>query len=231
MGAPILDLVHDVMHSPWIYLAVFVLATLDGFLPAFPSESVVIAAGAFAAAGAPNLWLLILIAALGAVAGDHTSYLLGRMAGRPMLARTRPGSRRHRAFGWASMALDRRGGLVLVVARYVPGGRTATTLTMGTVGFPLQTFSRFDALAGSSWAMYSACVGYLGGLAFEKEPLKGVLLGLGLAISVTVVVELVRHLVSRRRPRATLSPEPGLRSARQRGVAESGVPTTDSATP
>ncbi|MEQ7007298.1 DedA family protein [Actinopolymorpha sp. B17G11] len=230
MSAPILDVVHDAMNSPWIYLAVFVLATLDGFLPAFPSESVVIAAGAFAAAGAPNLWFLIVIAALGAFAGDHMSYLLGRVAGGPLLARTRPGSRRRRAFGWASAALHRRGGLVLVVARYVPGGRTATTLTMGTVGFPLRTFSRFDAVAAVSWATYSACVGYLGGLAFEREPIKGVLLGLGLAISVTVVVEAARHLVSHRARRVTLARQrKTLVAVRQGGVPEGGVPTADGA--
>ncbi|MGH3488414.1 MAG: DedA family protein [Actinopolymorphaceae bacterium] len=230
MSTPILELVHDVMNSPWIYLAVFVLATLDGFLPAFPSESVVIAAGAFAASGAPNLWFLIVIAALGAFAGDHTSYFLGRMAGRPLLARTRPGSRRWRAFAWASAALDRRGGLVLVVARYVPGGRTATTLTMGTVGFPLRTFTRFDAVAALSWATYSACVGYLGGLAFEKEPIKGVLLGIGLAISVTVVVEAGRYLVSRRTRRVTLARQQAtLLPVRQGGVSEGGVPTPDGA--
>jgi membrane-associated protein len=206
MNTPVLEVVHDLMSSPWIYLVVFALAALDGFLPAFPSESVVIAAGAFAAAGEPNLALVIVIAALGAFAGDHTSYLLGRVAGRRLLAGTRPGSRRQRAFAWAEAALGRRGGLVLVVARYVPGGRTATTLTMGTVGFPLRSFSRFDALAAVSWATYSGVVGYLGGLAFEREPLKGVLLGIGLAITITMVAESIRYVTTRRARRAAPVP-------------------------
>ncbi|MFD0788708.1 DedA family protein, partial [Micromonospora azadirachtae] len=96
-----------------------------------------------------------------------------------------------------------RGGLILTVARYVPGGRTAVTLTMGAVGYPRRRFLAFDALAAGSWGLYSALVGYLGGLAFEQDPVRGLLLGLGLALNVTVVVEGVRLLRRRGRRRST----------------------------
>ena len=82
---------------------------------------------------------------------------------------------------------------MIVVARYVPGGRTAVTLTAGAVHHPPSSFSFFDGIAAGSWATYAALVGYLGGAAFEDEPLKGVLLGLGLALSVTGAIELLRH--------------------------------------
>jgi membrane-associated protein len=42
-------------------------------------------------------------------------------------------------------------------------------------------------------AIVQLVVGYLGGAAFEDEPLKGVLLGLGLALSVAGAIELLRH--------------------------------------
>jgi membrane-associated protein len=82
---------------------------------------------------------------------------------------------------------------VIVVARYVPGGRTAVTLTAGAVHHPLSSFTTFDGIAAASWATYAGLVGYLGGAAFEAEPLKGVLLGLGLALSVAGAIELLRH--------------------------------------
>lgn len=104
-----------------------------------------ITAGVFAATGEPNLIAVIAVAALGAFTGDHTSYLIGRTAGGRLLARTRPGTRRPAAFDWAGKALAERGGLILVVARYIPGGRTATTIAMGTVGYPL----RADELAAA----------------------------------------------------------------------------------
>ena len=102
-------------------------------------------------------------------------------------------------FDWARKALADRGGLVLVVARYVPGGRTAVTLTMGTVRYPLRSFTFFAGLAAVSWGIYCSLVGYIGGKAFEENPLNGVILGIGLALGVTVVVEVTRHQLRKRR--------------------------------
>lgn len=203
LSDPILDVIHQVMSSPWIYLALFLLAAIDAFFPVVPGESAVITAGVFAAAAdAPSLPLVIAVAALGAFAGDHISYLFGRTAGGRRLRRIPAGTKRRAAFDWAERALDERGGLVLVVARYVPGGRTAVTLTMGAVGYPARRFAAFDAIAAVSWAVYSGVIGYVGGVAFERDPIKGVLFGIGLAISVTVVVELIRYV----RKRSTRTP-------------------------
>ncbi|MGC5012401.1 DedA family protein [Streptosporangium sp. DT93] len=201
MTQTILDLLHDVMTSPWIYLALFALALLDGFFPVVPAETAVITAGVFAAAtGAPDLLPVIAVSALGAFVGDHVSYLVGRGAG----DRLRNGRRSRKAFAWAEKALAERGGLVLVVARYIPGGRTACTLTMGAVAYPRRSFAFFDAVAVLSWAVYSGFIGYVGGAAFENDPIKGLLLGLGIAVTITLVVEVVRHL---RRRRVVAEPE------------------------
>jgi membrane protein DedA with SNARE-associated domain len=198
MSHAILDLVEQVMSSPWLYVALFGLALLDGFFPVVPAETSVITAGVFAAAsGEPNLALVILVAALGAFAGDHISYLIGNKSSGRL--------RGKKAFVWARGALAERGGLVLVVARYIPGGRTATTLTMGAVRHPLRSFTFFDAIATSSWAVYSGLIGYFGGMAFENDPIKGLLLGLGIALSITAVVEIVRWVRKKRAIKA--SPE------------------------
>ncbi|QYC39454.1 Inner membrane protein YohD [Nonomuraea coxensis DSM 45129] len=190
MSHAVLDLVQQVMSSPWLYVALFALAVLDGFFPVVPAETSVITAGVFAASGETNLALVMAVAALGAFAGDHVSYLIGHLSGGRL--------RRRKAFVWARGALAERGGLVLVVARYIPGGRTATTLTMGAVSHPLRSFTFFDAIAASSWAVYSGLIGFFGGMAFENDPIKGLLLGLGIAVSVTAVVELVRWARKRR---------------------------------
>ncbi|MDP4504519.1 MULTISPECIES: DedA family protein [unclassified Nonomuraea] len=197
MSHAILDLVHQAMSSPWLYAALFGLALLDGFFPIVPAETSVITAGVFAASGETNLALVMVVAALGAFAGDHISYLIGNKSGGRL--------RNKKAFIWARDALAERGGLVLVVARYIPGGRTATTLTMGAVRHPLRSFTFFDAIAASSWAVYSGLIGFFGGMAFENDPIKGLLLGLGIAVSITGVVELVRWLRKRRAIQA--SPE------------------------
>jgi membrane-associated protein len=171
---------------------------VDAFFPAVPSESLVVSAGVFAATGEPNLVWIIAAAALGAFAGDHISYLLGRTAGERFLRRAQPGSRKAAALERGGRLLEDRGGTILVACRYIPGARTAITLTAGAVAYPLRSFSFFDGIAALSWGAYSALIGYIGGAAFEDAPLKGLALGLGIALSVAVLVELVRHL--RRRP-------------------------------
>ncbi|GII80477.1 membrane protein [Sphaerisporangium rufum] len=194
MTHALLDLLNQAMNSPWVYLALFALAAVDGFFPAVPSETAVITAGVFAASGRPDLVPVVVVAALGAFAGDHVSYLIGRSA----VGRLERGRRRRAAFAAARRVLAERGGMALVVARYIPGGRTAVTMTMGAVRHPRRSFAAYDALAAVSWALYSTMIGYFGGLAFENDPLKGLLLGLGLALTITAVTEVVRHLRRRR---------------------------------
>jgi membrane protein DedA with SNARE-associated domain len=180
-----------------LYVALFALSLLDGFFPVVPAETAVITAAVFAADGETNLALIIVVAALGAFAGDHVSYLIGRKAGGRL--------RERKTFVWAARTLAERGGMVLVAARYIPGGRTATTLTMGAVRHPLRSFTFYDAIAASSWAVYSCLIGFFGGMAFEDDPIKGLLLGLGIAVSITGLVEIVRWAVKRRAIQA--SPE------------------------
>jgi membrane protein DedA with SNARE-associated domain len=198
MSEAITTWVEGAMASPWVLLALFAFAAIDGFFPAVPSESLVVTAGVFAAAnGDPSLPLVILAAGLGAFTGDHVSYLVGARAGGRISQRLRPGTKKAAAFDWAGRTLADRGGTILVVCRYIPGARTAVTLTSGAVRFPLRSFSLFDGLAAASWGLYSGLVGFVGGAAFEEEPLKGVVLGLGLAVGVAILVEVVRLLRGR----------------------------------
>jgi membrane protein DedA with SNARE-associated domain len=193
-----MDLVEGAMGSPWVYLALCAFAALDAFFPIVPSESLVITAGVFAASGEPNLFAVIAVSGLGAFIGDHVSYFIGRFAGERAMKRAKPGSRKAAAWAKGHKLLEDRGGMILIVCRYIPGARTAITLTAGAVAYRLRSFSFFDAIAAFSWGAYSATIGYIGGEAFEESPWKGLALGLGIALTVTFTVELVRHL---RRPR------------------------------
>ena len=194
----ITELVEGAMDSPWVYVALFAFAAIDAFFPIVPSESLVITAGVFAASGEPNLLGVIVAASLGAFVGDHISYFIGRFAGEKAMRRAKPGSRKAAAWQRGHKLLTDRGGTILIVCRYIPGARTAITLTAGAVAYRLRSFSFFDGIAALSWGTYSALVGYVGGEAFEDSPWKGLALGLGIALTVTLTVEVVRHV---RRPR------------------------------
>ncbi|WP_432902147.1 DedA family protein [Micromonospora matsumotoense] len=198
----VLDLLHHTVTSPWVYLVIFVVTAVDAFFPAMPGETVVITAGVFAASGEPNLTAVIAVAALGALAGDHVSYGIGRGGGAHRLARLPDGSRRRTGSDWARRAVDRRGGSILTTSRFVPGGRTAVTLTMGAVRYPLLRFLLFDSVAAAVWSLYCGLLGYFGGLAFERDPVRGLLTGIGLSLAVTGLWELARWWRYRARRRA-----------------------------
>jgi membrane-associated protein len=179
--------------SPWTYGVVLGLAAADALFPVFPSETAAIAAGVLAGAGDLSIAFVIAAAATGAFIGDNSSYAVGRTAGqtatRPLFRGAKGRARRH----WAERTLDRRGGYLIVVARFIPGGRTAT-LTAGVTRMRWPRFVGFAGLAAVLWASFAAGLGYLGGRTFENN----MLLGLGAAFAavfvITLGVELVRRL-------------------------------------
>jgi membrane-associated protein len=195
----ILVIAENAMSSPWIYVVILLFAAIDSVLPAIPAETLVITAGVFAANGAPSLWLVVLVAACGAYIGDHMAYGIGHYAGRRLYNRSKPGSKMRSGFGWAEQQLQQRGGLILVICRQIPGGRTAVTLTAGTVHYPLRKFSFFEIFAALSWGMYAGLIGYFGGITFGEEPLKGLAVGFSIAIGITAIVEITRFFINRRR--------------------------------
>jgi membrane-associated protein len=204
----LIAMVDPMMTSAWLYPAVFVLTTLDGFLPMIPSEAVVLTAGVFAAAsGAPNLPLVIMAAAAGVWAGDHIAYLMGRsVLGSKLVMRSR---RLRQAAAAAGRQLDRRGGGLIVTSRFVPGGRYTMNMVSGMTRFPLARFSPVAAVAAVAWATYTVGLGLLGGAAFAANPLLGLALGFGLSLSITAVAELVRRRRARAARARSVSIEPG----------------------
>ncbi len=185
------------MGMPWIYLIIVGTAVVDSFLPLIPCESLIIAGGAFAATrNEPNLWLLVLAGAGGAWIGDNISYGIGRWGTGLVVRWSLRGHRRERSYRWARHHIERRGGTVLVLARYVPAGRTATTMTMGVVHWPHRRFMVFDAIAVSAWALHAGALGYLGGQVFQDSPLLATALGIGVAVGLVFVIELVRRVRS-----------------------------------
>ncbi len=185
--------------SGWAYAIIFVLAFLDALVPLVPSESSVITAGVVASTGDLSVPLVVLAAAAGAFAGDNTTYLLGRRFGRRIEARFFSGERGRKQIQWAERQLNERGGELIVIGRFIPGGRTAVTLSAGTLGYPWPRFALFDAAAALVWALYATLLGYFGGRAFEHAPWQGLLLALAVAFAVAGGIELVRWLLKRRR--------------------------------
>jgi membrane-associated protein len=185
--------------SGWAYAIIFLVAFLDAIVPVVPSETVVITAGVVAAAGDLSLPMVIPAAAAGAFLGDNTAYLIGRRFGSRVTERFFSGEKARKRIEWAERQLQERGGELIAVGRFIPGGRTAVTLSAGLLRFPWRRFVLFDAAAALGWALYASLLGYFGGRTFEEAAWKGLLLALGIAFAVAAGIEVVRWWLKRRR--------------------------------
>jgi membrane protein DedA with SNARE-associated domain len=190
----VLDVVSD---SPWTYAVVFLFAALDAVFPAVPSETAVITAGVLSASGDLLVGVIILCAAAGAILGDNTSFGIGRTVGEPIAKRLFKGERK-RHLDWAERALDERGPYLIVIGRFIPGGRTAITFSAGLLEMRWRRFFLWDVVAGFVWASYAGLLGYLGGKAFEEQPWKGLLIAFVVAFGIAGGVEAYRWRRKRR---------------------------------
>jgi membrane-associated protein len=189
------SVVDVVVASGWVYALIVAIAALDAVFPVVPSEATVIAAAALAGAGELVFGLVLLAGAGGAVIGDNVAYLLGRAGqGRLVDRLLRSATWRERAER-AERKLEQRAGTIIVVSRFIPGGRTATMLSAGLVGLSWRRFVVYDVAAGAFWAGYASLIGLVGGKAFADKPLHGLLLAFGLAAALTLVIEGGRRLV------------------------------------
>lgn len=184
--------------SPWLLVAVLALATIDGFFPPVPSESVVIAVAVLAMTGeGPNLWLLILVAALGAFTGDVIAYSIGRKVPIDRL-RIFQGRRGRASLAWARRALANRGTVLILSARFVPVGRVAVNMTAGAVGFPRPRFFLIAAIAAVVWGGYSTLLGIGAGVFLHDHPLIAIAAGVTGGVLIGFVVDAILRRVQGR---------------------------------
>jgi membrane protein DedA with SNARE-associated domain len=195
----LVDWVEDIARSPWFYVIVYVIALLDSVIPVVPSETVVIIGGVAASAHDKWLWGVIIVGALGAVTGDNMAYVIGRKAG-VWLTKRRNKKRKQSKLDWAARQLEKRGGVLILTARFIPGGRTAVTITSGITHQPWGKFFFFTVIAGIAWATYAALLGYFGGQSFEDNHTAAFILAFGMALSISLFIEVGRWIWHRRHP-------------------------------
>ena len=188
--------------SPVVYLGMYLFATIDGFFPPIPSESLAIALAALSvSSGQPNLALIILVAAAGAFTGDQIAYTIGKRLNTRRIP-FRAGPRTQKTLDWAKLTLARRGASVILAARYIPVGRVAVNMTAGAVGYPRRRFVGLDAIASLTWALYSAAIGIGAGEWFKGHPLGAIAGGLVGGLLIGLVLDWTLSRLARRKNRA-----------------------------
>jgi len=177
----------------WTYPAIVTAVAFDSLLPVAPGETVMITAGVLVADGGLALPMVIAAGTAGSLLGDNLSYGVGASLGRRAERRFFSTPRSRERVEWARWQLRRRGAVIIVVARFIPGGRTATTFSAGALEMPWRRFLPIDALAAVLWATYMSLLGYFGGEAFERSLWKPLLAAGLVAVAVALGAELARR--------------------------------------
>lgn len=165
--------------------------------PFLPGDSLLFAAGAFAAAGAMDvgtLWGALLVAA---VLGDSTNYWIGRYLGPKVFHRSDSKLLNHKHLERTQAFYDKHGGKTLILARFAPILRTFAPFVAGIGRMPYKRFLAFSVSGGFLWISLFVLGGYFfGNLPVIKQNFKLVILGVILVSVLPAAIELVRHRIN-----------------------------------
>jgi membrane-associated protein len=182
-------------HTPWAYLVMAGILVIDGFFPFVPGETAVVTLSTVVAAGGgAQLWLVLAVAIAATMAGDAVSFFIGRRIG---LGRWRwmRGPRMAAVFARAAVGLERRPGIYLVGAKFVPFVRVAVTMTAGASGLAVRRYLPRSFVASTLYTLYHVAVGAAAGFWFAVNPLLAALVAIATVFAVGFVID----RVSRRR--------------------------------
>jgi membrane protein DedA with SNARE-associated domain len=180
-----------VTDSPITYLIIFALTAVDVLLPIVPAEATVTASAVLAGQGTLNIAWVMIAAGLGAFIGDNIAYWLGRAAGRPVVRRILRGDTSQ--LDRVEEQFDRRGGLFIVVGRFIPGGRTVVAIGAGVLQFSWLQFLVYDALAATIWAFQAAIPGFIGGSLASDKPWLAMIFGFVLSGTLALGIALTQR--------------------------------------
>ena len=190
-----------------IYFWIIPVVLGDAIFPLVPSEMVVITGGALSADGRTNVFLVVFLAAVASWVGDMVVFQLFRRRLSHVLDRWAWGRKVHRGIHDAIARAGRSSTYGTIIgARFIPGGRLATSAAAGIAIVAVRGFSLCAGIGAVLWACWLVGLGYFTGsatgLPFWASSLIGVLLGL-------VVGAVVGVIATRRRGDPSPVEEPG----------------------
>lgn len=177
--------------TPWLFVFLWLFIALDGLVPIFPSESLVIGVIALSiSVGHPNIWLVFAVAIAGAITGDLVAYTIGRALGkRHFKILDRP--KISKIVAWAERTIARRPAPVIISARYIPVGRVVVNFTAGRMAFPSRAFALLAVAAAITWSGYSSLIGLGAGHWLEGHALLSVVVGVSGGVLMGLLVDFI----------------------------------------
>ena len=146
------------------YLAVGGFLTLEDFGVPVPGETILIAAAVYAGAGKLNIAVVMIVGVVAAVLGDNIGYAIGAYGGRRVVERygkyvfITP-----ERYEKAERFFQKRGGGIVIVARFIEGLRQLNGIIAGTSSMPWRRFVVFNIIGAVLWVGTWSMVGYFAG--------------------------------------------------------------------
>jgi membrane-associated protein len=185
-------------YGVWVYGALFAIIFAETGLvvtPFLPGDSLLFAAGAIAATGGLDVWLLFVLLAGAAILGNTVNYSIGHFIG-PRVFRadeTHPLLNRQH-LDRAHAFFEKYGGMAVVLTRFVPIIRTFVPFVAGAGAMRYTAFALYNVLGGVLWVGICLGAGHaFGNVPIVKENFSLVAIGIVAVSLIPMVVEWLRH--------------------------------------
>ncbi len=145
------------------YLGIFLIVFADSGLLlglVLPGDSLLFTAGLLASQGHLNLWILMIVAALGAILGDSVGYAFGKHVGPKLFTREDSWFFTTHHLESARQFYERHGGKTIFLARFVHFVRTLAPMIAGAANMQYGTFLLYNIFGGLFWVISVSALGY-----------------------------------------------------------------------
>ena len=175
-----------------ILFAIIFMETGLVFTPFLPGDSLLFAAGAFAALNSLNIWLLFFLMAIAAIIGDTTNYWIGYFFGKKLVAHPKiPIDEEH--IKETQKFFDKHGGKTIIIARFMPFIRTFAPFVAGVGRMKYQQFFSYNVIGGILWVSIATFSGYFfGNIKFVKEHFSLVIISVVVISLIPIIIEIIK---------------------------------------
>lgn len=189
-------------YGAWTYVLLFLIIFCETGLvvtPVLPGDSLLFAAGTFAALGALDLpWLLGLLG-IAAILGDALNYAVGRFMGPKVFTREDGRFLKKEYLERTHQFYEKYGGKTIIIARFVPIVRTFAPFVAGVGSMTYARFASYNILGGLLWITVCTGAGYLfGNIPIVKQNFT---LAILVIILISILPGVLEFLRQRQQPR------------------------------